>query len=76
MNPSSSKRRNDVVGDMAVAEYEYLIHLDMKESAEAISEPGALTASKTQSRYFDVLLKGEDGQWKVWRHTWQVVSSN
>ncbi len=61
----------DVVDDIAVAEYSYTIHLEMKEDAPDINEPGALTASVTHARYFDVLKKDDTGNWKVWRHTWQ-----
>jgi len=58
-------------GDLAVTEYEYIIHLTLKNSDQGISEPGALTANKTQARYFDVLRKRDDGRWGVWRHTWR-----
>ncbi|MCC5871088.1 MAG: nuclear transport factor 2 family protein [Gammaproteobacteria bacterium] len=60
----------EVVGDVAVAEYTYVVHLDMKAEAEGINEPGALTDARTVARYFDVLKK-VDGQWRVWRHFWQ-----
>lgn len=60
----------DVAGDFAVAEYEYIIHLTLKNPEQPVSESGALTASRTEARYFDVLRK-IDGEWKVWRHTWQ-----
>jgi ketosteroid isomerase-like protein len=60
----------DVVGDFAVAEYEYIIHLRLKNPEKNVAEPGALTASRTEVRYFDVLRK-TDGKWGVWRHTWQ-----
>ena len=33
----------------------------------------ALTASRTDARYFDVLKQNQHGQWKVWRHTWQTM---
>ncbi len=59
----------EVAGDVAVAEYEYVIHLDMKDATGGISEPGALTDARTAARYFDVLKK-VDGRWKVWRHLW------
>lgn len=59
----------EVLGDLAVAEYAYIIHLDMKADAEGISEPGALTDARTAARYFDVLKK-VDGRWRVWRHLW------
>ncbi len=61
----------DVRGDTAVAEYDYTIHLDLKNPDVGVTEPGALTASSTTARYFDVLLRGDDG-WRVWRHSWQT----
>jgi uncharacterized protein (TIGR02246 family) len=61
----------EVVGDTAVAEYDYTIHLNLKNPEVAVSEPGALTESSTSARYFDVLLRTEEG-WKVWRHSWQA----
>lgn len=60
-----------VIGDLAVSEYAYVINLTLKDDKAEITEPGALTASRTQARYFDVLRKDADGNWKVWRHTWQ-----
>jgi len=59
----------ELLGDLAVAEYAYVIHLDMKAGAQGISEPGALTDERTTARYFDVLKK-VDGSWRVWRHLW------
>ena len=61
----------EVLGDLAVAEYEYVIHLDLKNPGEGVSEPGALTASRSQLQYFDVLRRQADGGWRVWRHTWR-----
>ena len=62
----------EVVGDLAVAEYEYVIHLSMKAGAE-ISEPGAITAARSHIRYFDVLRRNAAGAWLVWRHTWRTL---
>ena len=62
-----------IVDDIAVAEYEYVIHLTLKDPDRGISEPGALTASRSEARYFDVLRKKADGKWSVWRHTWQAM---
>lgn len=64
----------EVLGDVATAEYEYIIHLELEDPEVGVSEPGALTASRTKSRYFDVLRKREDGQWAIWRHTWSTLS--
>lgn len=62
-----------VVGDVAVAEYDYTIHLTRKNPEVGVTEPGALTADATSSRYFDVLRKDEGGDWRIWRHTWQPL---
>lgn len=61
----------EVAGDMAVAEYEYVIHLALKDAGTGVTEPGALTAERTAARYFDVLRRQDDGSWGVWRHLWQ-----
>jgi ketosteroid isomerase-like protein len=63
--------RIEVLGDYAVAEYDYTIYLTLKDPDQQITEPGALTASVSSTRYFDVLRKNNEGRWKVWRHTWQ-----
>ncbi len=63
----------DVVGDMAVAEYEYVVHLALKDPEVGVEQEGALTASRTHSRYFDVLRRKADGNWAIWRHTWNVL---
>jgi ketosteroid isomerase-like protein len=65
----------EVAGDFAVAEYTYVIHLNLKNPDQGVTEPGALTASQTSARYFDVLRK-TDGGWRVWRHTWQALASD
>ena len=62
----------DVFGDTAIAEYEYVIHLSMKEGAE-ITEPGAITAAQSHNRYFDVLRRNKTGEWQVWRHLWRTL---
>lgn len=62
----------EVVGDLAVAEYDYRIHLHRKDPDIGITEPGALTQDSTSARYFDVLRKTKNGHWKVWRHSWQA----
>ena len=63
----------EVIGDIATAEYTYIIHLDLKNPEVGVTEPGALTASRTKSRYFDVLRKRADGKWAIWRHTWSTL---
>lgn len=63
--------RVEVLGDYAIAEYDYTIYLALKDPDQKVTEPGALTASVSATRYFDVLRKSPEGRWKVWRHTWQ-----
>lgn len=60
-----------VMGDTAIAEYEYIINIDLKDADTAITQPGALTAARNRARYFDVLRKQENGSWGIWRHLWQ-----
>ena len=66
----------EVLGDVAVARYEYVIHLKLKNPDQGITEPGALTASRSAARYFDVLRRKPDGNWVVWRHTWNASPSD
>ncbi len=63
----------EVMGDTATAEYTYIIHLKLKNPDVGVTEPGALTDSRTVSRYFDVLRKHENGRWAIWRHTWTTL---
>lgn len=60
-----------VMGDTAIAEYEYIINIDLKNPDTAITQPGALTAARNRARYFDVLRKQANGSWGIWRHLWQ-----
>ena len=64
-----------VLGDVAVAEYDYTIHLSRKDPGVGVTEPGALTADATASRYFDVLRRSAAGDWRIWRHSWQPIAS-
>ena len=40
----------EVLGEVAVARYEYVIHLKLKNPDQGITEPGALTASRSAAR--------------------------
>lgn len=59
-----------VVGDAAIAQYEYTIDLIRLDTEVEVAE-GALTADSTSARYFDVLRRNAAGEWRVWRHSWQ-----
>lgn len=62
-----------MLGDIAIAEYDYTIALNRKDPEVGVTEPGALTSNRTTARYFDVLVKNADGKWQVWRHAWQAL---
>ena len=59
-----------VVGDLATAEYVYVVHLSLKNPDVGVTQEGALAAQRNRSRYFDVLRRKEDGRWAIWRHSW------
>ena len=63
----------EFVGELAIAEYEYVIHLALKDQTSGVSEPGALTDSRTRARYFDILRKTDAGTWGIWRHPWRPM---
>lgn len=62
-----------VLGDVAVAEYDYTIHLTRKDPSVGVTARGALTEDATTSRYLDVLRRDADGAWRIWRHSWQPL---
>ena len=61
----------EIFGNVAIAEYEYVVHVRLKEGREAINQLGALQASRNHNAYFDVLIKTSEGKWSVYRHTWR-----
>jgi len=61
----------EIHGDTALAEYDYVIHLALKNQNQGIQQAGALTAERTAARYIDVLRRNSEGQWRVYRHAWQ-----
>jgi len=61
----------EIHGDTALAEYDYVIHLTLKNQNQGIQQAGALTAARTAARYIDVLRRNSEGQWRVYRHAWQ-----
>jgi ketosteroid isomerase-like protein len=64
----------EVFGDVAIAEYDYIIHLTLKNADAGVQQPGALTAERTSARYLDVLRRTPAGDWAVYRHAWQTMS--
>ena len=66
--------RVEFFGDVAIAEYEYVIYLKFKEGQSEIDQPGALQATRNHNAYFDVLIRNSKGKWVVYRHTWRDKS--
>lgn len=64
----------DVVGDVATAEYVYIVYLSLKDPEVGVTQEGAVSAERNRSRYFDVLRKKDDGTWAIWRHTWTALA--
>ncbi len=64
----------EFLGDIAIAEYEYVIYLKLKEGQSKIDQPGALQATRSHNAYFDVLIRNSEGKWVVYRHTWRDKS--
>ena len=62
----------EILGDVAVARYDYTVRLTMKNPDAPVQE-GALTDAENKSKYFDVLRRQDDGSWKVYRHTWNAA---
>jgi ketosteroid isomerase-like protein len=65
----------EVFDDVALAEYQYVIHLALKNPEVGVEQPGALTAERTAARYVDVLRRDAAGRWAVYRHAWQNKSN-
>jgi ketosteroid isomerase-like protein len=63
----------EVIGDVALAEYDYVIHLTLKDASAGVEQAGALTEARTAARYVDVLRRNAAGQWLVYRHAWQAI---
>ena len=58
----------EFLGDVAIAEYEYVIYLMLKEGQSEIDQPGALPATRNHNAYFDVLIRNSTGNWVVCRN--------
>ena len=58
----------EVMGDTAIARYDYVIHVVM--TGDEIASEGALTDMVNDMRYFDTLRRQEDGSWKAYTHIW------
>lgn len=60
----------EILGDIAVARYDYIVSVSLNEGVAGVEQAGALNQQKSNLKYSDVLRRQADGQWRVLRHTW------
>ena len=61
-------------GDIATVEYNYVVYITFIGDAKSVPSEGALQYTVSDSIYFDVLKRQEDGSWKCLVHTWQQIN--
>ena len=61
-------------GDIATVEYNYVVYISFIGDAKSVPSEGALQDTVSDSIYFDVLKRQEDGSWKCLVHTWQQIN--
>ena len=65
----------EIVGDLAIVRKRTIVYLTFKEGVEKVSSGGALQENVTDSNYFDILRRQDDGSWKCLVHSWKVISN-
>ena len=61
----------DLLGDYALARYDYIVHVSMAEGVGKITDnQAALDQLVNKAKYLDVLKRQDTGEWKVYRHMW------
>jgi len=65
----------EIVGDLAIVRKRTIVYLTFKEGVQNISSGGALQENVTDSNYFDILRRQDDGSWKCLVHSWKVISN-
>ena len=61
-------------GDIATVEYNYVVYISFLGDAKSVPSDGALQDTVSDSIYFDVLKRQEDGSWKCLVHTWKQIN--
>ena len=61
-------------GDIATVEYNYVVYITFIGDAKSVPSEGSLQDTVSDSIYFDVLKRQEDGSWKCLVHTWQQIN--
>ena len=61
----------DLLGDYALARYDYIIYVSMAEGVGKITDnDAALDQLVNKVKYLDVLKRQDSGEWKVYKHMW------
>lgn len=60
----------EVLDDIALARYDYIVGVTLNEGVEGVEQAGALNQQESNLKYSDVLRRQPDGSWNVLRHTW------
>jgi len=60
----------EVLDDIALARYDYIVGVTLNEGVEGVEQAGALNQQESNLKYSDVLRRQPDGSWRVLRHTW------
>jgi len=60
----------EILGDIAVARYDYIVSVLLNDGVEGVAQAGALNQQESNLKYSDVLRRQADGRWKVLRHSW------
>lgn len=61
-------------GDIATVEYNYVVYITFLGDAQSVPSEGALQDTVSDSMYFDLLKRQEDGSWKCLVHTWKQIN--
>ena len=60
----------EILGDIALARYDYIVSVFLNEGVAGVEQAGALNQQVSNLKYSDVLRRQADGEWRVLRHTW------
>lgn len=69
-----SPREFEFFGDVAIVRYHLVVYITPLGNSDATPSEGALQDAVSDSIYFDILRKQEDGSWKCLVHTWKQIN--
>ncbi len=61
-------------GDFATVEYNIVVYITFLGNEKSVPSEGALQDTVSDSIYFDLLKRQEDGSWKCLVHTWRQIN--